>query len=203
MTRQTRLMISIALLFILGVVVWIIFGYKPMSFQISKTDFSVIENLKSFSENGQASLNADAITKKYEATRNTALSKASAFITKRNVLNVVSNILCIVSIIASFIISILGANKGLFVKLDSLESDLEKAKSEELTFKKKLILFSAIAILSTTLSNRITSFADKSQTTAYEIIDLIKSTDSKMSSSININEAKNISSSFELDASKY
>lgn len=194
---------SIALIFILAVTAWIIFGSKAITFHVSKTDLSAIENLKSFSENGQTNSDLEAITKKYEVTRNTALSKASALISKRNTLNVLSNILCIISIIASFIISIIGASKGLFIKLESIESDLEKAKGEELTFKKKLILFSAIAILSTTVSNRITSFADKSQNAAYEIIDLVKSTDSKMSSSININEAKNISSSFELDASKY
>lgn len=203
MTTQARRFTTIAVIFTVGITIWIITGSKPFEFQISKTDLSTIENLKSFSENGQPNIDADSVTKKYEIIRKATLSKASAFIARRNALNLTSNILCILSIIASFIISVLGANKGLFLKVDSMESDLEKAKSEELTFKKKLILFSAIAILSTTLSNRITSFADKSQNTAYAILDLIKSTDSKMSNSINVIEAKNISSSFELDASKY
>lgn len=204
MTKLAKQILFVAGLFILAFLTWIFFEPKPFAFRIANTDLNVIENIKSFTENGSnKSVDATEITKKYEAVRGITLSKAKKYISQRNSLNILSNVLCVASIIASFIISMLGANKGIFIKSETINSELEKLKEGESKFKKQLILFSAIAILSTTLSNRLNSYADKAQSTAYEIIDVIKTADTKISSAININEVKNITNSFELDASKY
>ncbi len=204
MKKSAKQIISIAILFILVFLIWIFLGPQPYTFHLAKVDLDVIENLKSFTEDGaNNNIDASQITKKYESVRLATLSKATSRISQRNTLIVLSNVLCVLSIIASFIISFLGANTGAFIKSETLDSSLDKLEGSKLKLKKQLITLSACAILSTTLSNRLSSYADKAQSTAYEIIDLIKASDTKISSAININEVNNITKSFELDASKY
>lgn len=183
-------------------------GPRPRALKLPKLDTSASLNLKNFNENsggqepvmGQEPL---VITAAYEKLRAGALSKSKTFINNRDTLNLAFNIMSVVSIIASFMVTIIGAAKGVHLTTEKLDQQLNKLKLADTKFKRWVIGCSAVAVLSTTLANRFSAYADKQQSQGIEIIDMVKTADAKVAGALDIKEVKNAADALELDLAKY
>lgn|GEM_PF-5126614 len=200
---RTKALIWCTITFLLLSVFFISTAPPPKLVSLQEFRYGKITDIKGFGEGSVSTLNADSLSSKYKAVRAVAKAKAANFIVERNLLNIVYQVLCILAVLTSLIVSYLGSTKAIYLDANSIENKMDAVKKQDKTFKKRIIFLSILSLVLTTASNRTSSFYDKAQSKANEIIDLIKNSDLKVTSSINLHEVSNAISSLELDTEKY
>lgn len=186
-------------------IILILFGPQPKSYTIKVLTVSEGQLHLFRFKGGKINLeaNAENIVKKYNATRSVAIDKMASFVRQRNLLLQIFHGLCILSIIGSFVLSYMGATRGLIISSENVVEKIDDLKKSDSLFKKRIIVISAISILLTTLSNRTSVYADQLDNKATEIGNLIKDIDGKIISKIEVEYAFAMVNAFELDISKY
>ncbi|WP_448698159.1 hypothetical protein ACFGVR_15165 [Mucilaginibacter sp. AW1-3] len=210
MTKSAKMWLS-ATVIITALLSLIFFcGPAPATFKVPKMDTSNPLTLQNFDEgSGDQSGGADPTKpphqqipqNNYQNFRTKALNQAIGYMGNRDKLNLFFNILSIVSIVASFSVTVIGANNGWHLSADKIDKDLPKVKNQ--VTKKWIILLSSAAVLSTTLANRCSAYADKEQSKGLEIIGLVKTADSMVAGALDINEVQHVAEDLELDLAKY
>lgn len=168
---------------------------------ISKFNINEVLFIKSFTEHAKTDTLISA--PRFDAVKEVALAKVNSAIKSRNTLNIFYQALCILSLIVSFLLSIIGASRGIFIDPDKVKENFELLKDQEKSFKKYILIISSISILLTAVANRLNAYTQSEQSKANEIIDVLKSAELKITTALSLNEVNAIVNNLELDVSKY
>lgn len=189
----------------LGAITWVVGSarrYKAI--QIPSFQLSQLNSIHAFNElSHDSAKHAADLTSRFDSIKQRAFNKISDSVKTRNTFNTLSNLTSIFSIVASFLLSVIGANRGIVVDNNNLSQSLSVLKKKELGFKKALLLLSALAILFTTLSNKFGSYATTAQSQANDMAGVLKTAEMKMLSALNAKEIDAIIDNLEIDVSKY
>lgn len=204
MTTSAKIWLGAAI-FITGLlVVLFVSGPHPVSIELPVLDTSNHLTLQHFDEGNEGRYTSPSYHSQpynYQTLREKAVGQATIYMGKRDTLNLLFNILSVISVVASFSVTVIGANHGWYLSAEKIDKQLAKVKDQRT--KKWIILLSAIAVLSTTLANRFSAYADKEQSKGSEIIGLVRTADAKVSGALDFKEVQNASENLELDLAKY